>query len=433
MGGAADKARDSGREFLDSHPWMSFKIDLRSAEPAFWQMLGDAQASCRQLMWSPLKPSARQELESIYLAKGAQATTAIEGNSLTLDQVQAAVRGELRVPPSQEYLKQEVDNVIDACRLIEERVAHAQAFEISVELLRELNALVLRGLDVEEHVVPGEFREASVVVGPYRAAPARDVEYLTELMAEWLESEGFAAHGSDLAQRFLRMFVKAIAAHLYIAWIHPFGDGNGRTARLVEFGILTAAGIPTVAAHLLSNHYNLTRSVYYRQLQRASRSGGDLTAFLRYAAEGFRDLLEEQLAFVRRQVHGYAWENLVHETFHHEHTPKAKRQRDLLLALGHVWPESVPRSRLTTLTPALAAQYAGRHTKTRTRDLNALLKTGLLVRLDDGRFRARHELMFSFMPIPGGDPDLSVLLELPDDLREVAESEQPIDWTRPER
>jgi hypothetical protein len=68
----------------------------------------------------------------------AQATTAIEGNSLTLAQVQAAVRGDLRVPPSQEYLEHEVDNVIDACRMIEDRVASTKAFELSVDLLKEL-------------------------------------------------------------------------------------------------------------------------------------------------------------------------------------------------------------------------------------------------------------------------------------------------------
>jgi Fic/DOC family len=40
------------------------------------------------------------------------------------------------------------------------------------------------------------------------------------------------------------ILVKAILAHLYIAWIHPFGDGNGRAARLMELRILLEAGVP---------------------------------------------------------------------------------------------------------------------------------------------------------------------------------------------
>lgn len=135
MASAADRARDSKRQFLASHPWVSFRLDLRRAGPDLWHMLGEAQSKCRHLAYSPLKPGVRQELEALTLAKGVQATTAIEGNTLTLAQVEAAVRGELRVPPSQEYLKQEVDNVIDACRLVEQRIEESGTFTLSVELL----------------------------------------------------------------------------------------------------------------------------------------------------------------------------------------------------------------------------------------------------------------------------------------------------------
>ena len=424
MTSIADRARGSEREFLSSHPWMSFELELKRASPTFWVLLGEAKSKCRHLLLSPLKPRVRRDLEALYLAKGAQATTAIEGNTLTLDQVQAAVRGELTVPPSQDYLKQEVDNIIEACRLIETRIGSSGTFEITVDIIRELNALVLKNLDVDDHVVPGEFRDVSVVVGRYRAAPARDVPYLTELMSEWLESPTFTPEGQDLRTRFLRMFLKAVAAHVYIAWIHPFGDGNGRTARLVEFGILTAAGIPTVAAHLLSNHYNQTRSMYYRQLEHASQSDGDLNDFLRYAAEGFVDLLQEQLSLVHREVNSYAWENLVHEHFHREHTPKAKRQRDLVIELGRRWPATFPRSELTQLSPAIAVQYAGKQAKTLTRDINALRNADLIQRMKDGRYRARHEVMFTFMPTSGADIDQSVLIEIPDVLREVAQNEE---------
>jgi len=41
--------------------------------------------------------------------------------------------------------------------------------------------------------------------------------------------------------------------------IHPFGDSNGRTARLIEFYILLRAGLPDMVSHILSNHYNDTR------------------------------------------------------------------------------------------------------------------------------------------------------------------------------
>ncbi len=68
--------------------------------------------------------------------------------------------------------------------------------------------------------------------------------------------------------RFAVTVAKAVLAHLYIAWIHPFADGNGRTARLVEFQILAQSGlIPLPAANLLRDHYNKTRDRYYAELR----------------------------------------------------------------------------------------------------------------------------------------------------------------------
>src|SRR5258708_25331431 len=90
--------------------------------------------------------------------------------------------------------------------------------------------------------------------------------------------------------------IRAVIAHLYLAWIHPFGDGNGRTARLIEYRILLACGVPSPAVHLLSNHYNLTRTEYYRQLDRASGSKGEYIPFVEYAVQGFVDGLRQQLS-----------------------------------------------------------------------------------------------------------------------------------------
>ena len=86
--------------------------------------------------------------------------------------------------------------------------------------------------------------------------------------------------------------IEAIVVHIYIAWIHPFEDGNGRTARLLEFYLLLRAGVPNIASHILSNHYNDTRAEYYRQLNYASETG-DLKEFIQYVLLRFRDGLEK--------------------------------------------------------------------------------------------------------------------------------------------
>jgi Fic family protein len=390
-----DTQRDIDRAYEQSHPWIRFSLDLQAIDWRFWTMVGEARSKCRHLAYTPLPPGLAGELSALYLAKGVHATTAIEGNTLSEEQALDAVRGQLRLPESQQYMGREIDNILRACGHIEQRVFSEKGFEISPARMRELNRRVLEGLEVDEHVVPGEFRTTSVGVGGvYRGAPWQDCEYLVERLCDWLNGRDFAPQEEDPRDGFLRAILKAAMAHVYLAWIHPFGDGNGRTARLLEFGILTAAGVPTVAAHLLSNHYNATRAAYYRQLDYASKSGGDLQRFLLYAIRGFVEQLHEQLVRVHAHTFSSAWTVYVHEVFGGDSTPATRRQRDVVLDLGDQW---VPRARITTLTPRLAEAYAGKGTKTLTRDLNALQERGLIERGPKG-IRARRAVMLGFLP-----------------------------------
>jgi cell filamentation protein, protein adenylyltransferase len=403
-----DTAADIAREYQRTHPWIKFKLDLTKAPWTFWNHVGEAHSKCRHLAKTPLPPALARKMERVYLAKGALASAAIEGNSLSEEQAVAAVDGTLEVPQSQEYLQQELENLIAAIADIETEIHNGVSFDVTPTRLRELNKKVLKDLEVENHVIPGEFRTKGIAVGTvYRGAPAQDCEFLVEAMCEWLNGEAFNREGDDDARNFMHGFLKAAIAHVYIAWIHPFGDGNGRTARLVEFGILSAAGIPSVAAHLLSNHYNATRANYYRQLDHASKSGGDLVPFLDYAASGFVDALQQQLTDVHELIVRATWVNYIHSMFP-DRTLTGRRQRDLVLALPH--DDFVRRAMLTTLTPGLAEAYADKKSKTVTRDLNALEKLELIERTPKG-IRARREVMLSFLPrvAPGVEDDLAKL------------------------
>ncbi len=132
-------------------------------------------------------------------------------------------------------------------------------------------------------MIPGAIRDYSVGVPGYRGAPAEDCQYLVDRLSTWLEGDTF--RNADREYAFALTVACAIYAHLYIAWIHPFGNGNGRTARLLEFLILARSGmVPLPAANLLSNHYNLTRDRYYSRLADASRTL-KTTSFLSYAAQ----------------------------------------------------------------------------------------------------------------------------------------------------
>ena len=233
------------RTYERTHPWINFTADLSRAHPKLWIMLGECQSKCEHLSKAPLRPETAQALHKIYLAKGVQATTGIEGNTLTEEQVLQHIDGKLSLPPSTAYLQQEIDNILQACNETLKQVAGGNAPSLSVERIQYLNARVLNKLNLAEGVEPGALRTYSVVVGNvYRGAPAEDGAFLLDRLCTWLNGPDFLPPVSMEPYGTVFALLRAIVAHLYLAWIHPFGDGNGRTARLVEFEILTAAGLP---------------------------------------------------------------------------------------------------------------------------------------------------------------------------------------------
>ena len=228
------------RPYSGSHPWISFAIDMDRLAAMDFVRLGEALSKCDHIAGVPLPPDIAKTLHMIYLVKGIHATTQIEGNSLSEDEVRARVEGDLPLPESQEYLGKEIDNILAACNLVAEELAAGRNMRLTRERIELFNEMVLDGLPRKEDVIPGKIRTKGVGVGNvYLGAPAGDCEFLLEELCGWLEQLVEDA-GPDWHRPI--GLLRAILAHLYLAWIHPFGDGNGRTARLVEVRLLRNAG-----------------------------------------------------------------------------------------------------------------------------------------------------------------------------------------------
>jgi Fic family protein len=382
------------RTYEQTHPWLQFDVSLHLPDRV-WLLLGEAKSKCEHIAGVPLQPKTAQELHKLYLAKGVMATTAIEGNTLTEEEVLRRMNGQLDLPLSKEHLGKEVDNILAACNSIfDKRTKDDESPAVTPEMIVEFNRLVLDGLELEDDIHPGEIRKQSVGVGRYRAAPHEDCEFLLQRLCKWLNGPDFAS--PDPMMKLPFAFIKAIIAHLYLAWIHPFGDGNGRTARLIEFFVLANAGVPSPASHLLSNHYNETRSEYYRQLDRASRSGGEIVPFIEYAMDGFVEGLRSQLDMIRVQQWSVAWRDYVNEQFEDQTSEAAHRRRQLVLDLS-VSTEHVPRNQLLNLSPKVAKAYAKKTGKTLSRDLNMLEEMELVGRAGNSYY-ARKDRILAFLP-----------------------------------
>jgi Fic family protein len=386
------------RSYEATHPNITFRLDLSHARTApLWILLGESKSKCQHVARTLLAPRRSHELMVVYLTKGALATTAIEGNTLSEEEARKVVEDVSTLPPSKQYLAQELRNIVEAYNEIKNELMDDPSIEVSPERLNRYNAQILHGLEVDDHVVPGEIRHDSVVVGNvYKAPDAADCEYLLGRLCDWLNGADFEAPEDHPEYRAPLAIAKAMVAHLYLAWIHPYGDGNGRTARLLELQILLSAGFPPPVTQLLSNHYNATRSEYYRQLKRASDTG-DVIPFLTYAARGFVDELAEQLDIVWRWQFDDRWEQYVYQTFGGLRTETSRRRLKLTLALSALHPQPAARAEMSMLTPRLAHAYAQKTSKTLTRDINAIRGLGLIERVAGG-YRARKDIIRGFQP-----------------------------------
>jgi len=360
-------------------------------------MLGQCKSIIRIISEIPLPPKERERLLLVSLRKGAQATTAIEGNTLTDDEIARIDEGE-SLPPSREYLEIEVKNILEALNSIREDVIlNDKSAVITPELIKNFHYCVGKNLGDHFKAIPGQFRQNNVIVGQYRPPESTDVIKLMQKLCDWMRETFHYEEGNT---DFIDQVIQAIVFHVYIAWIHPFGDGNGRTARLVEFYILLRAGLPDIASHILSNFYNNTREEYYRQLEIAGREA-DLSKFIRYAVQGFRDGLTEALYIFQGNILKIAWKNYIYEALDSKKASgksKAIVKRRRNVALHFPTDKFYGIDELLESNPVFIREYAMCSPVTRARDLKELEKLNLIYKAGN-KFIGNIQILKGMMPL----------------------------------
>lgn len=222
------------------------------------------------------------KLQSETAARLAHSSTAIEGNPLTLPDVQALARGE-EIGASARA-RQEVVNYLAAMRWI---WGGKPGEAIGEAGLLRLHRLLTRG--VLPPGATGRYKtRPNRVAGPdgrtvYAPPGPKQARPLTRELLAWLNSSKAAG---------LHPVLVAAAAHHRLASIHPFLDGNGRAARALGSWLLYTRGFDTHHLFALDEFFWSDRGLYYRKIQEARESGEDLTAWLEYAAEGVLRTLE---------------------------------------------------------------------------------------------------------------------------------------------
>jgi len=223
-----------------------------------------------QMAWIP-------QLQKDSRERGAHASTAIEGNPLTLEEVRA-VEGGLPLPARPERSQREILNYFAGLRWVEKRAR--QKKPVTHDDLFRLHGLL--AAEVMDQGEAGRYRTIAVRVGKHLPPPADMVSGLMrELLAWW---NGPSAEWSPV--------LTSAILHYQFEAIHPFADGNGRAGRMLALWELYRRGFDTHHVFSIDEFFWEDRSRYYTSLAAVPQRGGDLTAWLEYTAEGVRVTLE---------------------------------------------------------------------------------------------------------------------------------------------
>jgi len=371
---------------------VTFHLRVDAMAQDIVQMVARAEALASVIHGLPLTPRTREKIDALNIMRAVRGTTGIEGTELSEDEVAEIISTppDHRVlPPSRERDEKEARNAEKVMRFVANAVREEPNLPLTEVLIRHIHRLVTEGIDYPDNI-PGSYRSHPVRAGTY--VPPRSGEDVERLMTEFIRwfNEG--------PPRAWPAPVRAIVAHFYVVSVHPFGDGNGRTARAVESFLLYQGGINAIGFYSLSNFYYQHRSGEYPSMLDHCRfeSGGDLTPFVRFSLNGLiselRDLHETVLSEMSViAFRDYAREELIRAG--KSASPSGDRMYQFLLGLAAA-PVTVSQLRLGG--HPLSQLYRRVTGKTLSRDLKFLRDRGLVIVQDD-IVRANLEVMRQFI------------------------------------
>jgi Fic family protein len=208
--------------------------------------------------------------------RNGHASTAIEGNPLTLEQVRALEEGRELVA-SDERSQREVLNYFAGLRYIEK---NAKLKKIRHDHLFQLHLLLAD--EVMDQGSAGAYRTIVVQVGGHFPPPANDVSPLMFELLEWWNG----------ASSSLSPILSSAILHYRFEDIHPFADGNGRTGRALALWDLYRRGFDSNYLFSVDEYYWEDRQAYYEALTQVRNAGEDLTQWLEYSATGLHKTLK---------------------------------------------------------------------------------------------------------------------------------------------
>ena len=243
-----------------------------------------------------LLPKQEIRLRRQALIRMTHSSTKIEGNALNIHQVETIVAHKKIDAPARDIF--EVENYLEALRYISKQVQKKQP--ITEKTFLKIHQLVTHRTLSEDQ--SGYYRKGPIYVvrrrlgAPdetvYTGPEAKRVPGLVSGLIKWLKAN---------INEEVHPVIAAGIAHQEVAAIHPFNDGNGRTARALATLILYERGYDFRKLFALEDYYNKDRAQYYKAInigRNYEERRTDFTPWLEYFVKGFKQEIDNTKAKV---------------------------------------------------------------------------------------------------------------------------------------
>lgn len=175
----------------------------------------------RLLQARPLPSESLKKIEDALAIEYTYESNRIEGNTLTLQETELVVNEGVTI--SGKSLREHLEAINHSEAITYIKDFSKKSIEISQRTIKEIHALVLHGINKEN---AGCYRSVPVMISGSRHIPPQP--YLIEK-----QMEDFMLHFQELQEKLTHPVLVAAYLHDELVRIHPFVDGNGRTARLL--------------------------------------------------------------------------------------------------------------------------------------------------------------------------------------------------------
>jgi Fic family protein len=288
--------------------------------------LTEAKAGVLSLTRIPYQREWAHALEQIQLKREVAGTSKIEGADFTDRELDIALleSPEQLITRSQKQARAALETYRWIAALPDDQ-------PVTPDLIREIHRRIVTGAD-DDHCEPGAIRnqDNNVTFGAPRHRGANGG-------SECAAAFNALAKAAATEYRDHDPLIQALALHYHFAAMHPFQDGNGRTARALEALMLRRAGLRDSLFIAMSNYYYDEKNGYLKTLSEVRAQNHDLTSFLKFGLKGIAVQCSRLFAEIRNELSKALFRNVMYDLFDRLQSTKrraiGKRQIEILKVL----------------------------------------------------------------------------------------------------